>query len=322
MEDNLMRIFASDRIRAMMGSLGMQNGEAIEHRWVTKSIERAQRKVEGHNFDIRKNLLEYDDVANDQRQVIYRQRDELMAAEDISETILAMREEVVDDLVEQFIPTEAVEEQWDPEGLEAALRGEFASEQPVAQWLTEDQNLDGEGLKAKILDKLAEDYAEKTAQVGEAMMRRFEKQMMLLTLDHLWKEHLQAMDQLRQGIHLRAYAQKQPKQEYKRESFELFQGLLDSIRRDVTRLLAQAKFQPAEEVERAERERREAEQARARFDQPAPDAAESPREGRAAPPAPEAGAQAPVRAEPKVGRNQPCPCGSGKKYKHCHGTVA
>ncbi|NBQ12901.1 MAG: preprotein translocase subunit SecA, partial [Gammaproteobacteria bacterium] len=157
---------------------------------------------------------------------------------------------------------------------------------------------------------------------GEAMMRRFEKQMMLLTLDHLWKEHLQAMDQLRQGIHLRAYAQKQPKQEYKRESFELFQGLLDSIRRDVTRLLAQAKFQPAEEVERAERERREAEQARARFDQPAPDAAEAPREGRAAPPAPEAGAQAPVRAEPKVGRNQPCPCGSGKKYKHCHGTVA
>jgi len=320
MEDNLMRIFASDRIRAMMGSLGMQNGEAIEHRWVTKSIERAQRKVEGHNFDIRKNLLEYDDVANDQRQVIYRQRDELMAAEDISETILAMREEVVDDLVEQFIPTEAVEEQWDPEGLEAALRGEFASDQPVAQWLAEDQNLDGEGLKAKILDKLAEDYAEKTAQVGEAMMRRFEKQMMLLTLDHLWKEHLQAMDQLRQGIHLRAYAQKQPKQEYKRESFELFQGLLDSIRRDVTRLLAQAKFQPADALEQAERERREAEKAQLRFDQPAPDAAEAAREGGEAPPAPEAAA--PMRSGPKVGRNQPCPCGSGKKYKHCHGTVA
>jgi preprotein translocase subunit SecA len=322
MEDSLMRIFASDRIRAMMGSLGMQNGEAIEHRWVTKSIERAQRKVEGHNFDIRKNLLEYDDVANDQRQVIYRQRDELMAAEDISETILAMREEVVDDLVEQFIPTEAVEEQWDPEGLEAALRGEFASEQPVAQWLAEDQNLDGEGLKAKILEKLAEDYAEKTAQVGDAMMRRFEKQMMLLTLDHLWKEHLQAMDQLRQGIHLRAYAQKQPKQEYKRESFELFQGLLDGIRRDVTRLLAQAKFQPADALEQAERERREAEKAQLRFDQPAPEApAEgAPGEGNEAPPASEA--PAPVRTGPKVGRNQPCPCGSGKKYKHCHGTVA
>ena len=298
----------------------MQNGEAIEHRWVTKSIERAQRKVEGHNFDIRKNLLEYDDVANDQRQVIYRQRDELMAAEDISETILAMREEVVDDLVEQFIPTEAVEEQWDSEGLEAALRGEFASDQPVARWLAEDQNLDGEGLKAKILDKLAEDYAEKTAQVGEAMMRRFEKQMMLLTLDHLWKEHLQAMDQLRQGIHLRAYAQKQPKQEYKRESFELFQGLLDSIRRDVTRLLAQAKFQPADALEQAERERREAEKAQLRFDQPALDAAEASPEGGEAPPAPEAAA--PVRSGPKVGRNQPCPCGSGKKYKHCHGTVA
>ena len=320
MEDNLMRIFASDRIRAMMGSLGMQNGEAIEHRWVTKSIERAQRKVEGHNFDIRKNLLEYDDVANDQRQVIYRQRDELMAAEDISETVLAMREEVVDDLVEQFIPTEAVEEQWDPEGLEAALRGEFASEQPVAQWLAEDQNLDGEGLKTRLLDKLAEDYAEKTAQVGEAMMRRFEKQMMLLTLDHLWKEHLQAMDQLRQGIHLRAYAQKQPKQEYKRESFELFQGLLDGIRRDVTRLLAQAKFQPADALEQAERERREAEKARLRFDQPALDAAEASREGSEASPAPEA--VAPVRSGPKVGRNQPCPCGSGKKYKHCCGTVA
>ena len=320
MEDNLMRIFASDRIRAMMGSLGMQNGEAIEHRWVTKSIERAQRKVEGHNFDIRKNLLEYDDVANDQRQVIYRQRDELMAAEDISETVLAMREEVVDDLVEQFIPTEAVEEQWDPEGLEAALRGEFASEQPVSQWLAEDQNLDGEGLKTRLLDKLAEDYAEKTAQVGDAMMRRFEKQMMLLTLDHLWKEHLQAMDQLRQGIHLRAYAQKQPKQEYKRESFELFQGLLDGIRRDVTRLLAQAKFQPADALEQAERERREAEKARLRFDQPALDAAEASREGSEAPPAPEA--VAPVRSGPKVGRNQPCPCGSGKKYKHCCGTVA
>jgi preprotein translocase subunit SecA len=316
MEDNLMRIFASDRIRSMMGSLGMQNGEAIEHRWVTKSIERAQRKVEGHNFDIRKNLLEYDDVANDQRQVIYRQRDELMAAEDISETILAMREEVVHELVEQYIPTEAVEEQWDPAGLEAALRGEFASAQPIAQWLEEDDQLDGEGLKARILGQLAEEYAAKTAQVGEAMMRRFEKQMMLLTLDHLWKEHLQAMDQLRQGIHLRAYAQKQPKQEYKRESFELFQALLENIRRDVTRLLAQAKFQPAEEVERAERERREAEQARARFDQPAPEGVEGP-EAR-----PEAGPQTPVRAEPKVGRNQPCPCGSGKKYKHCHGTPA
>jgi preprotein translocase subunit SecA len=316
MEDNLMRIFASDRIRSMMGSLGMQNGEAIEHRWVTKSIERAQRKVEGHNFDIRKNLLEYDDVANDQRQVIYRQRDELMAAEDISETILAMREEVVHELVEQYIPTEAVEEQWDPAGLEAALRGEFASAQPIAQWLEEDDQLDGEGLKARILGQLAEEYAAKTAQVGEAMMRRFEKQMMLLTLDHLWKEHLQAMDQLRQGIHLRAYAQKQPKQEYKRESFELFQALLENIRRDVTRLLAQAKFQPAEEVERAERERREAEQARARFDQPAPEGVEGPEAG------PEAGPQTPVRAEPKVGRNQPCPCGSGKKYKHCHGTPA
>jgi preprotein translocase subunit SecA len=228
----------------------------------------------------------------------------------------------VDDLVEQFIPTEAVEEQWDPEGLEAALRGEFASEQPVAQWLAEDQNLDGEGLKAKILEKLAEDYAEKTAQVGDAMMRRFEKQMMLLTLDHLWKEHLQAMDQLRQGIHLRAYAQKQPKQEYKRESFELFQGLLDGIRRDVTRLLAQAKFQPADALEQAERERREAEKAQLRFDQPAPEApAEgAPGEGNEAPPASEA--PAPVRTGPKVGRNQPCPCGSGKKYKHCHGTVA
>ncbi len=320
MEDNLMRIFASDRIRSMMGSLGMQNGEAIEHRWVTKSIERAQRKVEGHNFDIRKNLLEYDDVANDQRQVIYRQRDELMVAEDISETILAMREEVVDELVEQYIPVEAVEEQWDPAGLEAALRGEFASAQPIAQWLEEDDQLDGEGLKARILAQLAEEYAAKTAQVGEEMMRRFEKQMMLLTLDHLWKEHLQAMDHLRQGIHLRAYAQKQPKQEYKRESFELFQALLENIRRDVTRLLAQAKFQPAEEVERAERERREAEQARARFDQPAPEGVEGAEAGGNA--RPETAAQTPVRAEPKVGRNQPCPCGSGKKYKHCHGTPA
>jgi preprotein translocase subunit SecA len=330
MEDSLMRIFASDRIRAIMGSLGMEKGEAIEHRMVTNAIERAQRKVEGHNFDIRKNLLEYDDVANDQRQVIYAQRNELMAADDISETIAAMREEVVEDVVGEYLPPGSLEEQWDLEGLEEALLVEFASRQPVRQWLEEDDALDEDGLRGRILERIEAEYGEKEAQVGPELMRRFEKQMMLLTLDHLWKDHLQAMDQLRQGIHLRAYAQKQPKQEYKREAFELFQGLLYEIRREVVRIISRAQFRQADEVEEAERRRREEEARRMRFrheEASALDADEAAAEAplaaaagggaRPAPPPPRP--QTVTREGRKVGRNEPCPCGSGKKYKHCHG---
>ncbi|MEE4299222.1 MAG: preprotein translocase subunit SecA [Pseudomonadales bacterium] len=331
MEDNLMRIFASDRIRAIMNSLGMERGEAIEHRMVTNAIERAQRKVEGHNFDIRKNLLEYDDVSNDQRQVIYAQRDELMAAEDISETIAGMRAEVVDDVISEYLPPGSLEEQWDVEGLEQALIVEFDSQQPLRRWLEEDEQLDEEGLRERILEQIEAECAAKEEQVGSEVMRRLEKHMMLLTLDQLWKEHLQAMDQLRQGIHLRAYAQKQPKQEYKRESFELFQALLYNIRRDVVRLISRAQFRQADEAEEQERQRREEaarrmelrhQEARA-FD--AADEAELPLaagEDRVPPRGPGAASAKPetfVRDGRKVGRNEPCPCGSGRKYKHCHG---
>jgi preprotein translocase subunit SecA len=327
MEDTLMRIFASDRIRSIMGSLGMEKGEAIEHRMVTNAIERAQRKVEGHNFDIRKNLLEYDDVANDQRQVIYTQRNELMAADDISETIAAMRDEVINDVISEYVPPQSLEEQWDIEGLEEALVVEFNSRQPLRQWLEADDGLDEDSLRGRIVETIEQEYAAKEEKVGPDMMRRFEKQMMLLTLDHLWKDHLQAMDQLRQGIHLRAYAQKQPKQEYKRESFELFQGLLYNIRREVVRIISRAQFRQADEVEEAERQRREEQARRMNFSHDETSAygeeddAEAPVGG---PGAGDAAArpQTVVREGRKVGRNEACPCGSGKKYKHCHGQAA
>ncbi len=319
MEDSLMRIFASDRIRKIMNSLGMEEGEAIEHRMVTNAIERAQRKVEGHNFDIRKNLLEYDDVSNDQRQVIYTQRNEIMHAEDISETIAAMREEVVFDVISDYIPPQSVEEQWNLEGLEEALIVEFNSRQPVREWLDKEPDLYEETLRERILANIEKEYAEKEAALGSEMLRRFEKQMMLLTLDHLWKDHLQNMDHLRQGIHLRAYAQKQPKQEFKRESFELFQNLLYSVRRDVVRMLSRAQFRQAEEIEEEERQRREAEIRRSDFSHANANALETDAtvaaSGRSGLKVPETF----VREERKVGRNEPCPCGSGKKYKQCHG---
>ncbi|MEE2893495.1 MAG: preprotein translocase subunit SecA [Pseudomonadota bacterium] len=322
MEDNLMRIFASDRIRSIMGSLGMERGEAIEHRMVTNAIERAQRKVEGHNFDIRKNLLEYDDVSNDQRQVIYAQRDELMAADDISDTVAGMRAEVVDDVVSEYIPPGSLEEQWDVDGLEQALVIEFDSRQAIAKALEQDENLDEEGLREMIIEQVEREYAAKEGEVGAELMRRFEKHMMLMTLDQLWKEHLQGMDQLRQGIHLRAYAQKQPKQEYKRESFELFQGLLYNIRRDVVRVVSRAQFRPADEVEEAERQKREEAARRMQLQHQESSAFEG---EEADAPAPGGGEGARARPETfvrdgrKVGRNEPCPCGSGKKFKHCHG---
>ena len=326
MEDNLMRIFASDRMRGIMQSLGMEEGEAIEHRMLTNSIEKAQRKVEGHNFDIRKNLLEYDDVSNDQRQVIYQQRNELMEADDISEMIDGLRDEMVDDLVNSYVPAQSIEEQWDIDGLEQALVTEFNSSQPIRQWLDEDDELDEDKLRAKITERVESEYRAKDKEWAEAGidMRQVEKQIMLQILDQRWKEHLATMDHLRQGIHLRAYAQKQPKQEYKREAFELFQDLLYSIKRDVVRLLSRVQIERQESLEEVERRRREEAAKRMQFQHAQAEAlnggeGEANRQG----PPPEAERpQTFVRQERKVGRNEPCPCGSGKKYKQCHGRAA
>ena len=318
LEDDLMRIFASDRVRGMMQSLGMEKGEAIEHRMVTNAIEKAQRKVEARNFDIRKQLLEYDDVANDQRQMIYRQRNDLMASEDVSETIEALWDDVINQIVDGYIPPQSLHEQWDIEGLELGLHTEFGATMPVQQWLDEDENLYEEPLRERIVTGIREAYDEKAKLLGEDI-RLFEKRIMLDILDNLWKEHLAAMDYLRQGIHLRAYAQKQPKQEYKREAFELFEELLNNVKVEVVRFLTRVQFRSNDEVEELDRRRRE-EEARTRmnFQKAAAGAA-----GGAAPaPAAEADQTPFVRRERKVGRNEPCPCGSGKKYKACHGKLS
>ena len=318
-----MRIFASDRVRGMMGRLGMEDGEPIEHRIVNRSIENAQRKVEGHNFDIRKNLLEYDDVSNDQRQLIYQQRRDLMAADDISETIAGLREEVVFDVFAQHIPPQSIEEQWDVDGLTEALRLEFHSEQPVATWLAEDDRLEEDKLREKVLAQIDEEYAAKEAEWADAGidMRTVEKQIMLQILDQRWKEHLATMDHLRQGIHLRAYAQKQPKQEYKREAFELFQELLYNIKLDVVRMLSRIQVERPEDVEAQERQRRAAEAERMNY-QHAEASVMGGGEPQIAQPEEPEKVETFVRDERKVGRNEPCPCGSGKKYKQCHGKVA
>ncbi len=323
MEDNLMRIFASERVRRIMQSIGLEEGEAIEHRMVNNAIEKAQRKVEGHNFDIRKNLLEFDDVSNDQRQVIYQQRRDLMGEDDISETIAAMREDVVSDLISGYVPPESLAEQWDPEGLEQALLTEFASAQPVRKWLDEDDALAEEGLRKRILEQVGEEYAAKERQWAAqgVDMRMVEKQIMLQILDQRWKEHLASMDYLRQSIHLRAYAQKQPKQEYKRESFELFQQLLANIKHDVIQLLSRVQIEAPSAVQEAERHRREAAAKAMRYSHAEASALDG--QGEAEAEQPQSSKAAPfVRPERKIGRNEPCPCGSGKKYKQCHGRAA
>jgi len=326
MEDNLMRIFANERVRGLMQSIGLEDGEAIEHRMVNNAIEKAQRKVEGHNFDIRKNLLEFDDVSNDQRQVIYQQRRDLMATSDISETIEGIREEVLLELIGEYIPPQSIEEQWDIEGLEQALQTEFASTQTIRSWLDEDDALNEDSLAKKILDQVETEYQAKEQAWSEhgVDMRMVEKQIMLQILDQRWKEHLATMDHLRASIGLRAYAQKQPKQEYKRESFELFQELLVNIKRDVVHLLSRVQIETPQAVEEAERKRREEAEARMRFSHAESSALNAP-EGPPGPPGPPADAQRVetfIREDKKVGRNQPCPCGSGKKYKHCHGKAA
>ena len=319
LEDNLMRIFASERVKSFMQALGMERGEAIEHRMVTNAIEKAQRKVEGRNFDIRKQLLEYDDVANDQRQIIYRQRDELLSDDEIEETITAIRHDVVNDAIDGYIPPMSVEEQWDIPGLEKQLEGEFGLTLPIAQWLDEDDSLHEETLRERIVTSVQNAYDEKAAGIGPGM-RQLEKQIMLQVLDTLWKEHLQVMDQLRQGIHLRAYANKNPKQEYKRESFALFEGLLQRLKYEVVRFLSNVQVQRSDEAAAMEQQRREAAAKQKMAFEHADAGSAVPETGEAAPPP--AAPQPMTRAQPKVGRNDPCPCGSGKKYKQCHGALS
>lgn len=314
LEDNLMRIFASDRVSGLMQKLGLENGESIEHPWVSKAIENAQRKVEGHNFDIRKQLLQYDDVANDQRRVIYEQRNEMMQASNIADTIESIREDVVSGIVDQYIAPQSMDDQWDIEGLEQALDDEFLCQLPLKQLLDEDSSLEEESVRKLILTTIVDDYAKKEILAGAEVIRHFEKSVMLQTLDNLWREHLGAMDHLRQGIHLRGYAQKDPKQEYKREAFELFTSLLDALKHEVVMLVTKVQVRAEEDVEAVDEQRRmkqDMQYQHAETNSLENDAQESHEEKD----------QPFKRAERKVGRNDPCPCDSGKKYKHCHGKL-
>jgi preprotein translocase subunit SecA len=313
-----MRIFASDKMAGLMRKLGMEKGEAIEHKWVSRSIENAQRKVEGHNFDIRKQLLEYDDVANDQRKVIYEQRSELMATDDISDLIVDIRADVVAQFINTYIPHESIEEQWDIEGLEEGLRTEFMLDLPVAKWLEEEDDLHEDPLRERILQAMIDSIALKEELIGAEMMRRVEKGVMLEVLDSLWKEHLAAMDYLRKGIGLRGYAQKNPKQEYKRESFELFTDLLDRVKYDVVARLSL--MQIREEPDISEFEHHEQPEMEFQHDDVnslGDDGSTTEEEHEH-----DDKAQPFVRDGQKIGRNQPCPCGSGKKYKQCCGKLS
>jgi preprotein translocase subunit SecA len=319
LEDNLLRIFGSDRLSGLMQKLGMQEGEAIEHPWVTRAIENAQRKVEARNFDIRKQLLEYDDVANDQRKVIYEQRNRLMDVEDISESITSIRHEVVTEMINQHVPPESLEEQWHIEALEESLERELGLKLPVGQWLKDETSLDEEKLRARILAEADRRHAEKTVSIGPDVMRHLEKAIMLQVLDTQWKDHLAAMDYLRQGIHLRGYAQKNPKEEYKRESFVLFSDMLNRVRHDVINLLAHVQVQAPQDIEALESQNRRPQEMQFVHPTLAAGGAPEPGEGEEE----VAVAQKPVtRRQPKIGRNDPCPCGSGKKYKQCHGKLA
>ena len=332
MEDNLMRIFGDpNRTKALLARVGMKPGEAIESGMLTKQIEKAQRKVESHNFDARKNLLEYDDVANDQRRVIYQQRNELMEAEDIADSVLGIQDEVINAITDEYLPRGTMEDQWDVAGLEQHLEREFGASMPVRRWLESDKSLDETGLRNKLIAEMRAGYERKVAEIGVPVMRQVEKGVMLQQLDHNWKEHLAAMDYLRQGIHLRGYAQKNPKQEYKREAFEMFGALLDQVKSQVITILWRARVRTEQEAE-AVVEANRPDEKRMQFthaDAPSPIAESSGAETpdvhqtpgqRLLPTPPSAGAPF-VRSDKKVGRNDPCPCGSGKKYKQCHGKI-
>ncbi|VAW81844.1 Protein translocase subunit SecA [hydrothermal vent metagenome] len=321
LEDNLMRIFASERVSGLMQKLGMQEGEAIEHPWVSKAIANAQRKVEAHNFNIRKNLLEFDDVANDQRRVIYEQRNELMATDDVSGTVKAIREDIINDVINSHIPLGSLDEQWDIAGLESTIETEFAQKLSVQQWLDDDDDLHEETLRSKILDGLEAAYNDKEQMTGAETMRHFEKSVMLQVLDQTWKEHLAAMDYLRQGIGLRGYAQKNPKQEYKREAFEMFTDLLGRIKLDVVSILSKVQVRTESDVDAVDEQRRSSTDMQYRHDKASAMSSDTAPEG-------EAGEQPAEEQQPfvrdgrKIGRNEPCPCGSGKKFKQCHGKLS
>ena len=314
LDDSLLRIFAGDRVKAIMERLKMPEGEPIEHPLVSRSLESAQRKVEARNFDIRKQLLEYDDVANDQRKVIYGQRNELLESEDISETITAMREGVLHNTFRAHVPEDSVEEQWDLSGLETALAAELQLSLPIVEWSKNEPNLSDRQILERIVDAAARSYAEKVDLVGADVFHQFERNVMLQSLDTHWREHLAALDHLRQGIHLRGYAQKNPKQEYKREAFELFERLLDTVRADVTRVLVtvQVRAQDVQEtvthadVQNVRYHHADYDDVLGQDDDEATAASH----------------QKTATARHKVGRNEPCPCGSGKKYKHCHGKLS
>jgi preprotein translocase subunit SecA len=312
LEDSLLRIFGSERLSGLMQRLGMQEGEAIEHPWVTRAIENAQRKVEGRNFDIRKQLLEYDDVANDQRKVIYEQRNRLMEVDDISESIQAIRAGVVDSVINVFIPPESLAEQWDVRGLEENIEREFGLKLPIQRWLNDDASLDEAGLRARVLAEFEQAHAAKATHTGADVMRHFEKAVMLQVLDSQWKDHLAAMDHLRQGIHLRGYAQKNPKEEYKREAFQLFSDMLDRIKHEVISLITRVQIREEQDVEALEAQRQTP--SSVRYEHPSTAGSDAEAES--------AETQTMTRQGPKIGRNAPCPCGSGKKYKQCHGRLA
>ena len=317
LEDPLLRIFAGERVNAIMQRLGMPEGEPIEHGLVTRSIESAQRKVEAHNFDIRKQLLEYDNVANDQRREIYQLRNSILESQDVSDQIAALREGVVTDFFRAHVPEESMEEQWDIPGLEKVYAAELRLDLPLSKWLESDPGLDDDALLKRAVDEAHAAYVSKMAANPPEAVHQFERLILLSTLDNHWLEHLAALDHLRQGIHLRGYAQKNPKQEYKREAFELFGNLVESVKLEVTRTLMTVELRNPEQVEQVERVAPAIENVQyqhAGYEEAlagaGPDAAP------ASKPAPF------VRQMGKIGRNDPCPCGSGKKYKHCHGKLA
>ena len=327
MEDNLMRIFGSERVSGLMEKLGMEEGEAIEHSWVTRAIENSQKKVEGRNFDTRKQLLEYDDVANEQRKVIYEQRNRLMEMDDISDTIGMARTEVVNELIDVHLPPESLEEQWDVPSLETDVEARFGLAMPISQWLAEDDALHEETLRQRIESEVIGAYEQKAAGVGEEVIRHLEKAVMLRVLDEQWKDHLAQMDHLRQGIGLRGYAQKNPKQEYKREAFEMFTDVLERVKNETIGILSKIQIQTSAEVEELEVQRRHQSADGREYlhpeittePLPAPESGDQPNV--LSPESTAAATQPFVRGGPKVGRNALCPCGSGKKYKHCHGKL-
>jgi preprotein translocase subunit SecA len=317
LEDNLMRIFASERMSGLMQKLGMEENEAIEHPWVSRAIENAQRKVEGHNFDIRKQVLEFDDVANDQRKVVYEQRNELMAAKDVSSTIVSMRATVVDNMISIYIAPGSIDEQWNIAGLSPALKEEFGLDVDIASWLQEDEELHEETLRERIVTEIQNQADAKEVMTGAELMRHFEKAITLQTLDSQWKEHLAQMDYLRQGINLRGYAQKDPKQEFKREAFNMFTSMLERIKHDVVSLIARVELRAEEDVKAVEERRRQTGDIELQHDQVDGMSGKSEGQNHNI----KEQSQPIEREGRKVGRNEPCPCGSGKKFKQCHGAL-